>query len=50
MGPTANTLYPVVGLAALGRTCADLGVPVRVGDGLEAALEVLAQPPVVGVS
>ena len=43
MGPTARSLYPVVGLAALGRTFADLGVPVEVGDGLEAALEVLSE-------
>ncbi len=43
MGPTASSLYPVVGLAALGRTFADLGVSVKVGDGLDAALEVLSQ-------
>jgi pyridoxamine---pyruvate transaminase len=42
MGPTARSLYPVVGLAALGRTLADLGAAVEVGPGLEAALEVLA--------
>lgn len=42
MGPTAASLYPVVGLGALGRTLADLGVTVDVGAGLEAALEVLA--------
>jgi hypothetical protein len=42
MGPSARSLYPVVGLAALGRTLIDLGVPVRIGDGLEAALEALA--------
>jgi pyridoxamine---pyruvate transaminase len=43
MGPTANSLYPVVGLGAVGRTFADLGVPVKVGEGLEAALEVLSE-------
>jgi pyridoxamine--pyruvate transaminase len=48
MGPSARSLYPVVGLAALGRTLVDLGVPVRVGEGLEAALEVLSQPTSVG--
>jgi pyridoxamine--pyruvate transaminase len=48
MGPSARSLYPVVGLAALGRTLADLGVPVRVGEGLDAALEVLSQPASVG--
>ena len=42
MGPAAASLTPVVALAALGRGMADLGVDVRVGDGLEAALEVLA--------
>ena len=42
MGPTARSLYPVVGLAALGRTLTDLGASLRVGDGLEAALEALS--------
>ena len=42
MGPTARSLYPVVGLMALGRALADLGVPVRIGAGVEAALEALA--------
>jgi hypothetical protein len=35
-------MYPVVGLAAVGRTVADLGADVRIGEGLEAALAVLA--------
>ena len=43
MGPTARSLFPVVGLAALGRTLTDLGVTVEVGAGVEAALEVLAE-------
>jgi len=43
MGPTASSMYPVAGLAALGRTFVDLGVSVKVGDGLDAALEVLSQ-------
>jgi pyridoxamine--pyruvate transaminase len=43
MGPTARSLYPVVGLAALGRSLADLGAPVDLGAGVEAALEVLAE-------
>lgn len=42
MGPTATSLYSVVGLAAVGRTVADLGVAVDVGAGAEAALEVLS--------
>jgi pyridoxamine--pyruvate transaminase len=50
MGPTANTLYPVVGLAAVGRTFADLGISVQIGDGLAAALEVLSEASAVGVS
>jgi pyridoxamine--pyruvate transaminase len=43
MGPTARSLYPIVGLSALGRTFADLGATVSVGAGVEAALEVLSQ-------
>ena len=43
MGPTANSLYPVVGLSAVGRTMADLAVPLKIGDGVEAALEVLSE-------
>jgi pyridoxamine---pyruvate transaminase len=43
MGPTANSLYPVVGLSAVGRTMADLGVAVKIGDGVDAALEVLSE-------
>jgi pyridoxamine--pyruvate transaminase len=46
MGPTARSLYPVVGLIALGRTLADLGIPVRTGEGVEAALGVLAGEPI----
>ena len=46
MGQSARSLYPVVGLTAVGRTLADLGASVQIGDGVEAALEVLAQPAV----
>jgi pyridoxamine---pyruvate transaminase len=42
MGPTARSFHPVIGLMAVGQTLADLGVPVRMGEGVEAALEVLA--------
>ena len=42
MGLTASGMYPVVGLAALGRSLADLGAQVEIGAGIEAALEVLA--------
>jgi pyridoxamine--pyruvate transaminase len=43
MGPTARSLYPLVGLAALGRTLLDLGAPVKLGDGLEATLQALSK-------
>jgi pyridoxamine---pyruvate transaminase len=43
MGLTASAFHPVVGLAALGRSLADLGADVRIGDGLDAALAVLAE-------
>jgi pyridoxamine--pyruvate transaminase len=43
MGPTARGLYPVVGVVALGRSLVDLGVEAQIGDGVEAALEVLAR-------
>ena len=46
MGPAARSLHPVVALSALGRGLVDLGVPVAVGDGVEAALEVLSEAPV----
>jgi pyridoxamine--pyruvate transaminase len=42
MGPTARSFYPVIGLMGVGRTLADLGASVRLGEGVEAALEVLA--------
>jgi pyridoxamine---pyruvate transaminase len=45
MGPTANGLNPVVGLMALGRSLEDLGVSVRLGEGVEAALAQLAPMP-----
>ena len=50
MGPTASSLYPVVGLAAVGRAFADLGAGGQLGDGLDAALEVLSEASAVGVS
>jgi pyridoxamine--pyruvate transaminase len=45
MGPSASGLNPVVGLLALGRSLIDLGVPVSLGDGAEAALAILAAGP-----
>jgi pyridoxamine--pyruvate transaminase len=50
MGPTARSLYPVLGLAAVGRTLVDLGAPVRIGDGVEAALEALSGADHIGAS
>jgi pyridoxamine---pyruvate transaminase len=43
MGPTASAFHPVVGLAALGPSLADLGAEVRIADGVDAALAVLAE-------
>ena len=48
MGPAAASLNPVVAVAALGRGMADLEVPVAVGAGVEAALEVLSSMPPSG--
>jgi hypothetical protein len=44
MGTNARSLTPLVALAALGQGLADHGATVSVGDGVEAALEVLSQP------
>jgi len=43
MGDTARPMYPIVGLAALGRGLLDLGAQVDVGAGLEAALASLSR-------
>ena len=43
MGLSARGLHPVVGLAALGRTLADLGASVDIGAGVETALAELSQ-------
>jgi pyridoxamine--pyruvate transaminase len=50
MGVTARSVYPVIGLSALGRALADHGVQVRIGEGLEAALAVLAGTPTAAAS
>lgn len=44
MGASARSLYPVVGLAAVGQTLADLGASVDIGAGLETALAELSRP------
>jgi len=40
-GPASMSLHPIVALGALGKGLRDFGVDVRIGAGLEAALEVL---------
>lgn len=42
MGPSAQGLYPIVGLAALGQGLADMGVGVDTGAGIDAAMAVLS--------
>ena len=43
MGPSARSLHPVVGLAAVGQTLADLGAAVDIGAGLETSLASLSR-------
>lgn len=43
MGPSAQGMYPIIGLSALGQGLADMGVKVSTGAGIEAAMTVLAQ-------
>jgi pyridoxamine--pyruvate transaminase len=43
MATSARGLYPIIGLAALGRTLADLGVEVEIGAGVDAALAELSE-------
>ena len=45
MGNTARPMWMVAGLAAVGRTMADLGVAVDVGAGLAAAMTSLSGSP-----
>jgi pyridoxamine--pyruvate transaminase len=45
MGETARSLYPLVGLAALGQALLDLGVRVDLGAGLAAASSLLGEGP-----
>jgi pyridoxamine--pyruvate transaminase len=42
MGATARPAYVIAGLAAVGQTMRDLGVPVALGEGLDAAMASLA--------
>ena len=43
MATSARGLHPVVGLAALGRTLADLGAQIEIGAGVEAALAEVSE-------
>lgn len=43
MGPAADSLYPVVAIAALGQGLKDLGVDVHVGAGVEVTLDAIGQ-------
>lgn len=43
MGLAARSLYPVVGVAALGQGLRDLGVKVDVGAGVEEALRIISE-------
>lgn len=45
MGPASRSLYPLVAVSALGRGLIDLGVPVDIGAGAQALMEVLSQAP-----
>lgn len=42
MGPSAQGMYPIVGLAALGQGLADMGVGVDTGAGIDVAMAVLS--------
>lgn len=44
MGNTARPMWMVAGLTAVGRTMIDLGAPVDLGAGIEAAMASLAEP------
>jgi pyridoxamine--pyruvate transaminase len=43
MGPAADSLNPAVAVSALGRGLKDLGAEVRIGAGVEATLEAIAE-------
>lgn len=43
MGETSRGMYPIVGLAALGRGLADFGMEIDIGRGIDAALAVLSE-------
>ena len=43
MGPASRSLYPLVAVCALGRGLLDLGVPLDIGAGAQAVMDILAQ-------
>jgi pyridoxamine--pyruvate transaminase len=43
MGPASRSLYPLVGVSALGQGLGDLGVSLDVGAGAQAVMDVLAE-------
>jgi len=45
MGPTATSLYPIVGLTSLGSGLRDLGATVDLGAGIEAAMTLMSASP-----
>ena len=44
MGPASRSLYPLVAVSALGRGLVDLGVPLDIGAGAQAVMDVLGEP------
>jgi pyridoxamine--pyruvate transaminase len=50
MGPASRSLYPLIAVSALARGLADLGIPVDVGAGAQAVLEVLSESAPVELS
>jgi pyridoxamine--pyruvate transaminase len=45
MGETARSLYPIIGLSALGQGLRDLGSEVDIGKGVEVAMKALSDSP-----
>ncbi len=45
MGETARSLYPIIGLSALGQGLRDLGCEVDVGNGIDVAMAALSESP-----
>jgi pyridoxamine--pyruvate transaminase len=43
MGPSAQGMYPVIGISALGQGLRDMGVPLDIGAGIDEAMRTLAE-------